>query len=106
MKKKYKNSIINNTSRFRLSVFRSNKKIYAQIIDDSCGKTLVSCLSKTSIISKKDNKVKQSYEVGKLLGLKSKKLNIKKLFFDKKNYLYHGRIKALADGLRNAGLEF
>ncbi|WP_185877715.1 50S ribosomal protein L18 [Blattabacterium cuenoti] len=105
MKKKYKKNILK--SKYRLSIFRSNKEIYAQIIDDSCGKTLI---SHSSLIlkndSKKKNKTEQSYEVGKLLGVKSKKLKINKFFFDKKNYLYHGRIKALIDGLRSSGLEF
>ncbi|WP_185857761.1 50S ribosomal protein L18 [Blattabacterium cuenoti] len=100
--------ILGNLNRPRVSVFRSNKEIYAQIIDDLSGKTLVSSSSKEKEFykDKKKSKIELAYEVGKLLGSKAKKLKIKKLVFDKGRYLYHGRIKSLADGIRKIGLEF
>ncbi|AGW86023.1 50S ribosomal protein L18 [Blattabacterium sp. (Nauphoeta cinerea)] len=94
-------------NRPRISVFRSNKEIYVQIIDDVSGKTLVSSSSKEKEFYKnKKNKTELSYEVGKLLGYRAKKLNLKKLVFDKGKYLYHGRVKSLAEGIREVGLEF
>ncbi|WP_185858331.1 50S ribosomal protein L18 [Blattabacterium cuenoti] len=108
MKNKKSRKIFGKPNRPRVSVFRSNKGIYAQIIDDVSRKTLVSSSSREKIFSKKSRKTKieLSNEVGKLLGQKIKKLKIKKLIFDKGKYLYHGRIKSLADGIRESGLEF
>ena len=92
----------------RLSVFRSNENIYAQIIDDTTAKTLVSC-------STLDRDIKLNSENGRtcdastLMGQKLAKLSIKKnikIVFDRGPYLYHGRIKALADGARAGGLQF
>ncbi|BBA17304.1 50S ribosomal protein L18 [Blattabacterium cuenoti] len=106
MKKKNK-KIFGTQDRPRISVFRSNKEIYAQIIDDLSGTTLVSSSSREKKISKyKKNKIESSYEVGKLLGIRIKELNIQKLVFDKGKYLYHGRIKSLAKGIRKIGLDF
>ncbi len=99
--------IIGNNDRPRISIFRSNKAIYAQIIDDLSGKTLVSISSNNKIFrNKKINKKKLSYEVGKYLGNKALVLKIKKLVFDKRKYLYHGRVKSLAEGIRKMGLDF
>ncbi|WP_041178673.1 50S ribosomal protein L18 [Blattabacterium cuenoti] len=96
-----------NSNRPRISVFRSNKEIYVQIIDDLCGTTLVSSSSREGIFHKyKKNKTELAHEVGKLLGNRAKKLKIQKLVFDKGKYLYHGRIKSLAEGIREMGLEF
>lgn len=80
--------------RLRLSVFRSNKYIYSQIIDDEKGATLVAARGK------------QPLEVGKILAKKATKLGIKKVWFDRRRYKYHGRVKALAEGARKGGLEF
>ena len=95
--------------RYRLSVFRSKKNIYAQIIDDSKGKTLISSStlykdvkSKFKNTGNKDAAV----ETGKILADKAKKKGIKKVIFDRGSYIYHGRIKALADSARKEGLEF
>lgn len=88
----------------RLSVFRSNNSIYAQLIDDENGKTMVSASSKE--VKKKDNKTKIAEEVGKILSQKAKDNKIERVVFDKGGYRYHGRVKALAEGARAEGLEF
>ncbi|WP_185851952.1 50S ribosomal protein L18 [Blattabacterium cuenoti] len=107
MKNKKFKKIFGDSNRPRVSVFRSNKEIYAQIIDDLSGKTLVSSSSTEKEFYKyKKNKTELAYEVGKLLGNRAKKLKIKKLVFDKGKYLYHGRIKSLSEGIREIGLEF
>ncbi|WP_341653413.1 50S ribosomal protein L18 [Blattabacterium cuenoti] len=107
MKRKNSNKIFGDSNRPRISVFRSNKEIYVQIIDDLCGNTLVSSSSKEKNFHKyKKNKTELSYEVGKLLGNRAKELKIQKLVFDKGKYLYHGRIKSLAEGIRKIGLKF
>jgi len=88
----------------RLAVFRSNKGIYCQLIDDVRGVTLASASSKE--FPTKGNKVDQSSAVGKEIAAKAKKLNIETIVFDRSGYLYHGRVKALADGAREGGLNF
>ncbi len=92
----------------RLAVFRSLNNISAQIIDDTTGKTLVafSTLTKGLDLDRKKKKTEQSFEVGQNLGKLALKKGIKKIRFDRGGYLYHGRVKALADGIRKAGLEF
>ena len=95
--------------RYRLSIFRSSKNIYAQIIDDDKGKTLLSSSTLDKKIKSKfkntGNKEAAS-EIGKILAEKAKEKGIKKVIFDRGKYLYHGRIKALADSARKSGLEF
>ena len=95
--------------RYRLSIFRSSKNIYAQIIDDDKGKTLLSSSTLDKKIKSKfkntGNKEAAS-EIGKILGEKAKEKGIKKVIFDWGKCLYHGRIKALADSARKAGLDF
>ena len=95
--------------RYRLSIFRSSKNIYAQIIDDDKGKTLLSSSTLDKKIKSKfkntGNKEAAS-EIGKILGEKAKEKGIKKVIFDRGKCLYHGRIKALADSARKAGLDF
>ena len=90
----------------RLNVFRSNKNIYAQLIDDVEGVTLASASTVDSEISTEDSKVEQSAAVGKLLAERAKENNIVKVVFDRGGYKYHGRVKALADSARENGLEF
>jgi len=101
-------TIVGTSVRPRLSVFRSNKEIYAQVIDDINGKTIVSASSREKEISsfKKENKVFIAKEVGKLLGKRILDKKIKKIHFDRGGYLYHGRVKSLADGARELGVEF
>jgi large subunit ribosomal protein L18 len=93
------------THRPRLSVFRSNVHIYAQIIDDVQGKTLVSA-SSSELKNAKGTKVEISKEVGKLLAKKAIEANIESVVFDRGGYLYHGRVKGLAEGAREGGLKF
>jgi large subunit ribosomal protein L18 len=92
----------------RMSIFRSNKQIYVQFIDDTEGKTLLSVSSLNKDISaKKDvNKTEQAKLVGKLAAEKSKGAGITSVVFDRNGYLYHGRVKALAESAREAGLKF
>lgn len=92
----------------RLTVFRSNKQIYVQIIDDSQGKTLLSVSSTVKEIAEKEGltKVEQAKLVGKLAAEKSKESGITTVIFDRNGYLYHGRVKALAEAAREGGLKF
>ena len=95
--------------RYRLSIIRSSKNIYAQIIDDDKGKTLLSSSTLEKNIKNKfkntGNKEAAS-EIGKILAEKAKEKGIKKVIFDRGRYVYHGRVKAFADGARKAGLDF
>ena len=91
----------------RLSVFRSNKEIYAQLVDDVTGSVLASSSSMEKEFSKtKLDKTKLAGSVGKSLAEKAVKIGIKNVSFDRSGYLYHGRIKSLADGAREGGLKF
>jgi large subunit ribosomal protein L18 len=89
----------------RLSVFRSNKEIYAQLIDDVNGVTLLAASSREKEIGKGTN-VEVATAVGKLVAEKALKAGIEAVTFDRGGYLYHGRIKSLAEGARAAGLKF
>lgn len=113
--KKCRLKLFNKRTRPRLCVFRSNNHIYAQIIDDISGKIMFSAndfeLKKEIIFAlKKEKKMTTkkaiSFGVGRLIAEKSKDLKTKKIVFDRAGYKYHGRIKALADGAREGGLEF
>jgi large subunit ribosomal protein L18 len=97
--------IAGSPSRPRLSVFRSNKAIYGSLVDDQAGKTLLSATER-ELKSKTTTKTERAFEVGKLLATKASKKNIKQVIFDRAGYLYHGRVKALAEGAREGGLEF
>jgi len=90
----------------RLSVFRSSNHIYAQIIDDMRGVTLACASSREAIKAEGAGKVGKSAAVGKLIAERAKAQGVSKVCFDRGGYLYHGRVKALADGARAAGLEF
>jgi len=100
--------VINGTpERPRLSVFRSNKQIYAQLIDDTEGKTLVAASSRQlDSDDKKITKTVQAEQVGKLIAEKAKEAGIEQIVFDRSGYLYHGRIKTLAEAVRKEGLKF
>ena len=87
----------------RLSVFKSNKHIFAQLIDDDEGKTLVSA---SDLKMKKNKKANAALEVGKLIAAKAKELKIETVVFDRGGYKYHGSIKAVAEGAREGGLKF
>ena len=89
----------------RLSVYRSNGEIYAQVIDDAQGHTLISVSSRT-MKELKGNKVEKSKEVGKSLAKMASDKGISSVVFDRGGYLYHGRVKAFAEGAREGGLQF
>ena len=99
-----RNRLRKDTVLARISVFRSARFIYAQIIDDAQQKTLVSFSS--LLIKEKTNKIEIAKMVGKELAKKALEKGIKKVAFDRGRFLYHGRVKALADGAREAGLQF
>ncbi len=94
------------TERPRLSVFRSNKGIYVQVIDDVKGVTLASASTLSKEFSESGNKVEQSRMVGKLIAEKAVAAGVTKVVFDRNGYLYHGRVKSLAEGAREGGLDF
>lgn len=94
---------VNGTAeRPRLSVYRSNNAIYCQVIDDLKGHTLASATS----LGMKGKNVEQAAEVGKIIAERAKAAGIETVVFDRGGYLYHGRVKALADGAREGGLKF
>jgi len=91
----------------RLSVHRSSKQIYAQIIDDVRGVTLAAASSKDAELKlKKGSDAEAATKVGKLIAQRAKKAGVESVQFDRGSYLYHGRVKALAEGAREGGLEF
>lgn len=98
-----RSKIAGSGQRPRLSVFRSNKKIYAQIIDDAKGITLVSV---STLGVQKGNKKDQAYNLGLSLAQKAKEAKISKVVFDRGGYIYHGRVAELARGAREGGLDF
>ena len=105
IRRRIRKTVSGNSAVPRLSVFRSNKDIYVQLINDDEGKTLLS-LSSLKMESKGKTKVEVSYEVGKAIAEKAKEAGIEKIVFDRGGYLYHGRVKSLADGVREGGLKF
>ena len=90
----------------RLCVFRSNTNIYAQIIDDENGITLVSASSLDKELNLKNNNIEAASKVGESIAKKAVKAGVKKVVFDRGGYLYHGKVKALAEAARENGLEF
>jgi large subunit ribosomal protein L18 len=103
--RRVRGKIAGTTERPRLVVSRSNRGIAAQLIDDSNGKTVASA-SWLQVKSFRGNKTGQAAEVGKLLAQKAKAANVDSAVFDRGGYLYHGRVKALADAAREGGLKF
>jgi len=99
--------ISGSTVKPRLSVFRSNADVYAQLIDDTKGETLAAASSRDKdIAAQKLNKVEKSKLVGAAIARKASELGIKDVTFDRGGYLYHGRVKSVADGAREGGLQF
>ena len=90
----------------RLCVFRSNKGIYAQIIDDTTGKTLVQASTLDKEIKTKASNIEAAKEVGELVAKRAVKAGIENVVFDRGGYIYHGKVKALAEAAREAGLKF
>ena len=106
IKKRIRKSISGTSTRPRLSVFRSNKQIYAQVIDDVKGVTITSASSHVKDSTQKVNKTDQAKLIGKEIAEKASKAGIKEVVFDRNGYLYHGRVKALAESARENGLKF
>ena len=110
IKFRIRKKVIGKTDRPRLVVYRSLNHVYAQIIDDINNKTLtsVSSLNKEVqvLLKEKKSKIEKSKIVGKVLAEKATGMNVKKVVFDRNGYKYHGRVKAVADSARQAGLEF
>ena len=102
-----RSKVVGNSEVPRLNVFRSNGNIFAQIIDDSADKTLVSASSIDKELKLENGgNIDAAVKVGELLAKRAKKAKITKVTFDRGGYLYHGRVKALADAARENGLEF
>ena len=106
IKKRIRKNISGTSTRPRLSVFRSNKQIYAQVIDDVNGVTITSASSHVKDSTQKVNKTDQAKLIGKEIAENASKAGIKEVVFDRNGYLYHGRVKSLAEGAREAGLKF
>jgi large subunit ribosomal protein L18 len=108
-KKRIRKHLVGTQERPRLSVFRSSKHIYAQVIDDTHGHTLVAASSLDKVVKEQpefENKIAVASFVGKLLGERAVDKGISKVVFDRNGFLYHGRVKAVSDGAREAGLDF
>lgn len=108
-KKRIRKKLFGTQQRPRLSVFRSSKHIYAQVIDDTLGHTLTTASSLEKAVKEQpkfDNKIAMASFVGKLLGERTIEKGINQVVFDRNGFLYHGRVKAVSDGAREAGLEF
>lgn len=107
IKKRIRKVVFGTSEKPRMTVFRSNKAIYAQLINDKEEKTLLSASSFDKDIKlESKNKTEVAKQVGVLIGTKAVKAGIKSVSFDRNGYLYHGRVKSLADGAREAGLNF
>lgn len=108
-KARVKKQISKNTDRARLNIYRSNKHIYAQVVDNVEGKTLVSASTLTKGLREESGKLKKvdaARKVGELVGRLAMEKGVEKVVFDRSGYIYHGRVKALAEGAREAGLKF
>ena len=104
--KRVRSKVFGTTQRPRLNVFRSEKNIYAQIIDDVAGKTLVSASSLEKDFSCEGTKTDAAKQVGVTVAERAKAKGIDTVVFDRGGYVYHGRVKALAEGAREGGLQF
>ena len=108
-KKRISKRIISTVERPRLSVFRSARHIYGQIVDDTTGRTIAAASSNEKSVNDQpsfESKVAKAVFTGKLLAQRAMDKGVKKVVFDRNGFLYHGRIKALSDGAREAGLDF
>ena len=103
--RRVRGKVAGTADRPRLAVFRSNRGIFAQLVDDETGRTLAAA-NWLGLKSAKGTKTDQAAEVGKAIAAAAKKAGIERCVFDRGGYLYHGRVKALADGAREGGLQF
>ena len=107
IQKRFRDTVLGTEAMPRMSVFRSNKEIYAQIVNDETGVTLAAASSRDNELEKHSGtKIELAQEVGKIIGEKALAAGISSICFDRGGYLYHGRVKSLADGAREAGLKF
>ena len=106
IKRRIRKKVFGTSTIPRLSVFRSNKQIYAQLIDDLTGKTIAASGSLKNDDATKGNKIDQASVVGKNIADKAKESGIESVVFDRNGYLYHGRVKSLAESAREGGLKF
>lgn len=107
IRKRIRRIVTGTAERPRLSVFRSNKQIYAQLIDDIAGKTIVAASSREDILGEgAKTKAEEASIVGKILAERAVAAGLNEVVFDRGGYLYHGRVKSLAEGARNGGLKF
>ena len=106
IKHRVRKVIFGTATKPRLSVFRSNKEIYAQLVDDNSGTTLVSVSSRNKGIETAGSKSDIAKSVGKSIAEEAIKAGVETVAFDRNGFLYHGRVKALADAAREAGLKF
>jgi large subunit ribosomal protein L18 len=90
----------------RLAVFRSNRYIYAQVIDDDAGRTLAAASSQEAVLRQRTLSASTSGEVGKLIATRAKEVGVRRVVFDRGGFAFHGRVKALAESAREEGLEF
>jgi large subunit ribosomal protein L18 len=105
-KRRIRKKVFGTGERPRLSVFRSAKHIYAQVIDDTTGKTLASSSTATKGFSVDGDKTAEAKAIGVAVAKAAREAGIEKVVFDRNGYIYHGRVKALADGAREGGLNF
>ena len=106
LKMRIRKKISGTSNRPRLTVFRSNKEIYAQLIDDEKGVTLVSASTMEKNFERKGTKTERAKTVGKSVAERAKAIGVEAVVFDRNGYLYHGRVKSLADSARENGLKF
>jgi len=106
IKRRIRKKVNGSADRPRMTVFRSNKQIYVQLVDDLSGRTLAAASSRDEeIAAQKVNKIEQAALVGKFIANKAKEAGIEEVVFDRNGYLYHGRVKSLADAARKGGLK-
>jgi large subunit ribosomal protein L18 len=108
-KKRIRKKLVGTPERPRLSVFRSARHIYAQLVDDTHGQTLVTASSMDKSVKEQpvfENKIAVAGFVGKLLGERAVEKGLRQVVFDRNGFLYHGRVKAVSESAREAGLEF
>jgi large subunit ribosomal protein L18 len=108
-KKRFRNKLLPKTTRPRLCVYRSNKHMFAQVVNDENSTVLVAMSTSSRELAgslEKTGNLAAAKRIGELIGKKALEKNIKKVVFDRNGFIFHGRVKALADGAREAGLEF
>lgn len=106
IKKRIRKIISGTPERPRLTVFKSNKEIYAQIVNDLDGKTICAASTREKGVETSGNKTEQAKQIGQQIARKAIEAGIQTVVFDRNGYLYHGRVKSLAEGAREGGLKF